>query len=348
MIIKKRAIYNYYMPIKQLLFIISFLLESFCFPCICQQQESEHFKYYFEAQDETVIPVIKEKLENGYEKIVTDLQLNLAHKIDIRVYPDLIKFHQAINYPDAPDWIVGVGGSDIKIVSPLNPGSAHSYSYMIDYVLLHEFTHVCTYEINSSISNAWLLEGIAIYEAGPPFGDSASLVKSYNKFGKLPSFRDLEPFYSFADNNGYNYSITIIDYIVLTYGFDKLLMFLKNPDNYSIFNGCTKAELEVGWQAYFMKKYLGVETGLYFQNDDKIDIKYNINYHLLEVRWGDNEWSTGTLEIYELDGKVVQTSRLTKSQHEYWIDLTKGNYIFRVTFNSATKTFHKTLKVLNY
>ena len=130
------------------------------------QSESPHFIFYYEVQDSSVIDTIKSRLENNYDRITGDLQLNIQSKIKVHIYPSLQEFHNAIGWSDAPDWLCGVGWTDIYVVSPPDPGPAHSYNEIINNVFVHEFTHVCTAKINTNIP-IWLSEGFACYEGGP-------------------------------------------------------------------------------------------------------------------------------------------------------------------------------------
>ena len=47
------------------------------------------------------------------------MQTSFNSKIDVYIYPDLKTFHSAVNYPDAPDWVVGAASkNELKMVSP--------------------------------------------------------------------------------------------------------------------------------------------------------------------------------------------------------------------------------------
>ena len=225
------------------------------------QTESAHFIYYYEAPDSSIIDSIKSKLESNYDRITGDLQLTISYKIIIHIYPTLQEFHNAIGQPNAPDWLVGTAFFDVFVVSPQNPGPAHSYNEMMNNVLVHEFTHVCTYKINSSLP-IWLSEGFALFEAGPYYS-KASVVSSYNSIGKIPTLDDLSyNFDNFVKFGGYPFSLTIVHFIAENYGMDAMRKLIHYPNNFSVFEGLTKSGFQDKWFEYVKKNYLGIASGL--------------------------------------------------------------------------------------
>ena len=221
---------------------------------IVQQLESDHFNIYSKEADKDCIKDLSKILEDNYTRITDDLDTSLNKKANIYIYSDLDTFHKAINQPDAPSWVVGCalpGTTTIKMVNPLNAGG-RSYSDMMK-VIVHEFTHVVTMSINSDIYEIpiWLSEGVAMFEAQQVEGvdEALSKAKSSNKFLSL---KDLEndP-YNFGSQGGYQFSYSIIEYMVKTYGYDKLIALIKSPSEFEKILGLSKEEFQKEWIAQF-------------------------------------------------------------------------------------------------
>jgi hypothetical protein len=183
-------------------------------------------------------------------------------KIGVHIYPTLQEFHTAVGWPNAPDWFVGVGWSEIHVVSPLNPGPAHSYEEIMDNVFIHEFTHVCTGKINQNLP-IWLNEGIACYEGGPYY-NKASVVAACNNLGRIPTLDELNSSYdNFVNFGGYPLCLTISNFIVESYGMEKMSDFIRTPADYTIFSGLTKSEFQELWMEYVKVNYLGISSAVF-------------------------------------------------------------------------------------
>ncbi|HVO72846.1 MAG TPA: T9SS type A sorting domain-containing protein [Ignavibacteriaceae bacterium] len=223
------------------------------------QKESDHFIYYYEASDTSIIDTIATRLEGSYGRITSDLELTINEKIGVHIYPTLQEFHNAIGWPDAPDWLVGVGYTELYVVSPLNPGPAHSYKEIMDNVFIHEFTHVCIAKINTNLP-IWLNEGFACYEGGPYYS-KASVVSVYNSLGRIPTLDELNSSYdNFANLGGYPFCLTISRFIIENYGMENMVKFIKTPSDYSIFSDLAKSEFQELWMEYVRVNYLGITS----------------------------------------------------------------------------------------
>jgi len=219
-------------------------------------KESQHFDYYSTPADIKVLDSLAKTLENNYSRITNHLGIQIIKKINVKVFPNIQAFHAAINLPDAPDWVVGVWNADgLLMVSPLNPGSVHSYESLMQ-VSVHEFTHMAVYYArgNKGFTGLprWLGEGYAQYEAGQlndrirKFVESGLIGKAPPTWIQLDSVSDME----FGNMNGYALSVTIVEFLVVTYGFDKLVLLIKEPENIEIIYGLSKNALEKQWIQY--------------------------------------------------------------------------------------------------
>lgn len=219
---------------------------------IVQQEESDHFIFYTKEQDKACIEDLSRMLEDQYTRITDNLNTTVDKKVSIYIYPDLSTFHAAINQPDAPDWVVGTavpGTTTIKMVNPAKAGN-RPYSDMLK-VVVHEFTHIVTMSINPDVNNIplWLSEGIAVFEADQSQGTDETLSQAKSS-GKYPDLKSLErdP-YNFGTQGGYQFSYSIIEYMVDTYGYDKVMALIKSPSEFEKILGLSEEAFQKQWVA---------------------------------------------------------------------------------------------------
>lgn len=220
-------------------------------------KESQHFSFFSTQSDVRVLDSLAITLESNYARITNHLGIQIHKKIKVKVYPDIKTFHAAINLPDAPDWVVGgtMNTDEIVMVSPLNPGSIHTYESLMQ-VIVHEFTHIAVYYAHESMGvkglPRWLNEGYAQYEAGQINERIRKLVelsvkeKAPPTWTQLNSVSDME----FGNMNGYGLSVTIVDFLVATFGIDKLVLLIKEPENLETIYGLSADTLEKQWIQY--------------------------------------------------------------------------------------------------
>jgi hypothetical protein len=219
-------------------------------------KESQHFKFYSTNGDIKVLDSLALTLEKNYSRITNRLGLQIEKKINVRVFPDIKSFHVAINYPDAPDWVVGSCiGDELLMVSPLNPGSIHTYESLMQ-VIVHEFVHIAVYyAIGNKVVTGlpkWLNEGYAQYEAGQVNEPIRKSVESSLRDKVPPTWTQLitASAMEFGHMNGYGLSVTIVEFLVDTYGIDKLVSLIKEPENIETIYGLPENTLEKQWIQY--------------------------------------------------------------------------------------------------
>lgn len=219
-------------------------------------KESQHFIFYSTNGDIEVLDTLALTLENNYSRITNHLKIQLDKKINVKVFPDVKTFHAAIHYPDAPDWVVGsCNGDELMMVSPLNPGSVHTFESLMQ-VIVHEFVHIAVSYARGdkgwTTLPRWLSEGYAQYEAGQ-VNDQIRKIAESSVTGKTPpTWKQLETasVIEFGNMNGYGLSVTIVEFLVDTYGIDKLVLLIKEPENYETIYGLSEYTLEKQWIQY--------------------------------------------------------------------------------------------------
>lgn len=219
---------------------------------LIQQLETKHFKFYSKDKDKQCLKDLSNALEDNYTRIINDLHTSLNEKIDVNIYSDLNTYHKAADRPDAPSWFVGnavPGSNSIQMVNPSNADGRPYSDFM--KVIIHEFTHVVIMNINPDVYNipSWLNEGVAVFEAKQDEGTEQVILKAKSS-NKFPSLEDLETNVSaFGNNGGYQFSYSIIQYIVKNYGYDKLIALIKSPTDFDKILGVSKDDFQKEWIA---------------------------------------------------------------------------------------------------
>jgi len=219
-------------------------------------KESQHFNFYSTNGDIKVLDSLAITLENNYSRITNHLGIQIDKKINVKVFPNLKTFHLAIKYPDAPDWVVGSSnGDELMMVSPLNPGSIHTYESLMQ-VIVHEFVHIAVSYARGdkgwTTLPRWLNEGYAQYEAGQINEHIRKIVESSVKAKTPPTWTQLDTasVMEFGNMNGYGLSVTIVEFLVVTYGIEKLVLLIKEPKNFENIYGLSENTLEKQWIQY--------------------------------------------------------------------------------------------------
>jgi hypothetical protein len=141
------------------------------------------------------------------------------------------------------------------MVSPLNPGSYHTYQSLMQ-VIVHEFVHLAVYEVRADKEMTgfpkWLSEGYACYEAGQINDYIRKTIESSVSEKTPPTWTQLENAseIEFGQMNGYGFATTIVEFLIVKYGINKLVLLIKEPDNIETIYGLSKDTLEKQWIQY--------------------------------------------------------------------------------------------------
>lgn len=216
---------------------------------------SENFNLYSKKQDVKVLSALAEILECHYLRMIKNMQTGFDSKIDVFIYPDTKAFHRAINFPDAPDWVVGAAGkNELKMVSPLNPGSVHSYESLMK-AIVHELAHTVVLNIRKQglvgLPN-WLNEGFAYYEANQLTKAQRKIMHSNLLNDSIPSWNEISKANTseFGDMGGYGISATIIEFLIDYKGYKKLKQYIVEPKDVEKIYNISEKELELMWLTY--------------------------------------------------------------------------------------------------
>lgn len=221
---------------------------------------SAHFDFYADKCDAYVLPRMEELMEGSYDRVISDLSCTEMPRVSVFVYPDLVSFHDGVGWINDANWFASYCEcpDSIHMVSPLEPGPAHTYQSIMGGVV-HDFTHAVTCQIRGgNLDNCpvWLYEGVACYQAGQ-VPDSA-LIEAALVNDAVPNLYSLQ--IDFRGNNGYDFSYTIIEYAVEAHGWEALNRLIISPSDYEGAFGewFTQWSFEYFWQAYLREHYLTI------------------------------------------------------------------------------------------
>lgn len=216
---------------------------------------SKHFELYSSKSDSSILNDLSKVLEKNYMRITKNLKTKFSKKISVLIYPNIESFHEAIFLPNAPDWTVGAAGiNELKMVSPSNPGSIHTYESLM-LAIVHELVHTTVLNIRKAKGLVglpkWLNEGYAFYEASQMTENMRKTVKSNSQKNPL-TWAQLNRANTtvFGEINGYAVSTSIIEFLIQRYGLDNLIELIISPENIEAIYGLSKKQLEKQWLQY--------------------------------------------------------------------------------------------------
>lgn len=227
-------------------------------------RESPQLLFYCAVSQDNDVSMhdLAHHLETFFIELSQKFNHTYVNPISVTVYPALTDFHNAINAPGSPAWIIGQAEKDsIMGVSPANPGPYHTYASV-----------VCAYKVSlatlfvedmykhHALIPHWLHMGVSLYVS--QFFNS---VKNREKLAKnvtnLPNLEQLDtiPKYdtvSFDYYHGFNMSYSIVEFIYRYWGWDTVLKLLNNYEMFGDVMGVSKQEFILQWtQSLFIDNY---------------------------------------------------------------------------------------------
>ncbi len=238
-------------------FIMSLVLSTGCL--VAQQtielsfyKETDHFKVFCTPDDYSIAnDMIKEN-----EAFFVQLSHDFGHqyssaKIPLNIYPDLKSVHQAINWPDAPDWLTGNHNNrTVNTVSPNNPGPEHTYHS----VMKAQKSAVAIAFIDDKYNNQkhiprWLLQGTALYKTNSFSNNQTRLL--LQEISSLPTLGQLERIEeddkAFRLLKGFTVSFSMVQFIDQRWGWDSVLNLLEDYSRFEKIFNISKEEFRDQW-----------------------------------------------------------------------------------------------------
>lgn len=216
------------------------------------QFENEKFIFHSADKDKECIEDLVKALDTNYDKITQNLGVILNDKVKIIIYPDIEVFHNNVGIRNEGDWLVGIAEENIiHIVSPLNPGTQHTYESIMK-AIVHEFVHVVQHNIYQNYPYRWMNDGLATYFANQV--PNGRIMDELIDKDEIPSLMDMNG-KKFVEIGGYDFSYTVVEYLVEKYGYETIVEMLKAPDNIEEILGKTLDEFEKDWVDYLKENW---------------------------------------------------------------------------------------------
>lgn len=223
------------------------------------QHSNNYFDFYLDDKDINALTDLEKTLTENFLELTSIMQTSFENKIAVIIYPDIKEFHKAINFEDAPDWVVGAAGkNELKMVSPLNPGRVHDYESLIKSIV-HESCHSVVMNMREQGQVGlpkWLDEGFAFYYAKQLTEENKRNLLKGIKQSDIPSWESLNNAGTaeFGDVNGYVYSALIVDFLINEYGYDTIRKLILQPNDFQTIFGLSELDLERKWIIHLTKQ----------------------------------------------------------------------------------------------
>ncbi|MEI6242276.1 MAG: hypothetical protein WCP39_02595 [Chlamydiota bacterium] len=220
-------------------------------------KETEHFHLFCANEVPVTADDLLSNLEGHFAKLSKDFQYECEGKIPFIVYPNIEAFHDYIQNPKAPNWMVTCfEGNSIFSVSPKNPGPIHTYQSILRCGMVSLTKFFLKEKYTGFVPN-WLWEGVAFYESHlySMFYDRSWLFGN-EKAGSLPSLDQLERD-KIKMENVYLYnrcSYSLVDFIMEKWGRDKVIALLEDYSSFEKILGVSKEELMDQWSIFLDNK----------------------------------------------------------------------------------------------
>lgn len=211
-----------------------------------------HFQIVADRAGSGLLADIAGALESDYPRITSDLRVANLPVTSVYVWQDSTSFYGHMQstagtvFQGATGWVPGP--HTVSILAA--PGSD---AIRAARAAVHEFAHVVSIAVNSSIGNnpRWLWETVALYE-NREFIDPATL--DYMRAGDYPSLANLDVAYD-VSGRVYQVGYVLGEYIVQRWGLDGLVRLIQRNGDLAAALGVTTAEFESGWHAFLHEKY---------------------------------------------------------------------------------------------
>lgn len=212
--------------------------------------QSTHVSFVlYDGPTQSITSPIIEKIDQNFERIITDLQLTSLPNIKVEIWNDETHFQNDMkrdigtNYWGATGYVYS--STNVRI---LNRGSAAQ-------TVLHEFAHAVSLNVNRQFGNnpRWFWEAVAIYESGE-FNDPKNIF--YLAAGNFPTIAELTADFNAGTRKIYEVGYLLSEYIIETWGKESYVQMIKNNANIQLVLSISTTQFESGWKEFVMREYL--------------------------------------------------------------------------------------------
>ncbi len=188
-----------------------------------------------QADSVTLWPYLEPLLEEAWTKLTKKYQFTPKSPVLIELFEKHEDFAvRTLGLPNIGPLVGVCFGQVITMDSPRALMAANPANWQ--EILWHEFVHVITLQMTRNRMPRWLSEGISVYEeheGRPEWGrkESLELTKAFHE-GKILGMRELNDGFTKASSTAdlsfaYYQSYLVVEYIVEHYGFDDLLVLIR-------------------------------------------------------------------------------------------------------------------------
>ncbi len=235
--------------------------------------QTDHFDIYYDKNTEFLLERSIQIAEEGYEHISSVLDFDIPGRTPLMIYGSRRAFEQTNISNEPPS--EGTGGfSEIlrhRVVVPYEGSQT-----MFDHVLVHEITHVFTFQMFFSSPGAlfynqvaypamWLMEGLPEYVAGVWEPEGEMVLRDGVINDQLAPLQELQYFYDpYHTFLYYQEGHSAIEYLAETYGEEAIRNLLRNlkRDPEKDMNKALKKTIEKSlidfnddWMMWLKRKY---------------------------------------------------------------------------------------------
>lgn len=173
-------------------------------------------------------------LENNTKDILDFFELDkISNKKRVVIYTDIEKYKEHIShYEEYSDWICADtfdGNINLLDIEIVRKTETHKYMTIegLLKVALHEFVHSCEQELGTCPKgNEWFWESLSTNLSGQEFDDINLKDFDFELFRNNFNIKDIE-----ISSRHYCAAYAIGKYILENYSKDKILEYIKYPDN---------------------------------------------------------------------------------------------------------------------
>ncbi|MTI40968.1 hypothetical protein [Fulvivirga lutimaris] len=217
---------------------------------------TDHFTIQYSYQDAALIPKLSSTLEDRYDNLLSTFGVENLPITNIRIYPDLETYHNAVLTPDAPNWQMGRAwdSNEIRMLSPITAEKESGEAINLNEIVLHEFVHCIHLNLINETTRVpgWFWEGLAMYKGCCKWIENPKEL-DYVKKKKYPSLKKI----SNERNSEMKYDLAyyLIEYIDKKYGWDKVLELIDSNGNVESTLGVSNKGFEKAFYTYIDEEY---------------------------------------------------------------------------------------------
>lgn len=214
--------------------------------------QTENFVFYGH-DDQEFINQLSSTIEINYKSLSQHFSYHFETKQSIYLYSNQNRLFSAFGMSSAPSWVRAGAMWEILHLAPKETFHDRSPNNLLHHILAESML----YHINPTIPY-WLQQGVAAYES--KWLSREEIKKSIDKHKEMIFDLDLsdlsEHFQLFRESNGHELTYSLVEYIVLTYGYSLLNDFVRNPNESKRIFKLGSQTIIHNWKKYIEAQYL--------------------------------------------------------------------------------------------